>query len=56
MSLLKDPLGDRQLSHVPLPFCKSISQKELFDGSIVREQTLINFLEREGVLEEGLVE
>ena len=56
MSLLKDPLGDRKIVDLPLPFCKSITKKELFDGPIVREQTLINFLEREGVLDQELVQ
>jgi hypothetical protein len=51
---LKDPLKNRRVTTIPLPYQKSLSHDQLFPGDIVDCRILQKFLKREGRLSKKL--
>lgn len=46
MPELKDPLGNRMVKNCPLPYQKSLTEQELYEGSTVNWSLLKDFLKR----------
>ena len=51
---LKDPINNRKVNTVPLPYQRSLSYEQLFVNNKVDYKTLQKFLKREGKLSKNL--
>jgi hypothetical protein len=53
---LKDPIKNRKVNNVPLPYQKSLSQDQVFIKEGVDWKTLMKFYKREGKLSKSVYE
>lgn len=51
---LKDPINNRKVNTIPMPYQKSLSHEQLFINNKVDYKTLQKFLKREGKLTKNL--
>jgi hypothetical protein len=51
---LKDPINNRKVNTIPMPFQKSLTHEQLFINNKVDYKTLQKFLKREGKLTKNL--
>lgn len=51
---LKDPINNRKVNTIPMPFQRSLSHEQIFINGKVDYKTLQKFLKREGKLTKNL--